>query len=468
MKLIKTPAIALALAALTVMPVYATEPETINIEKTTQQEEVKEEKSTSQDGKTNQKEEKATTQESVDDKKEESKEESTKENTRKKDKKEETKEDTKKETKEDKKEDEKEETKVQVLKEEDTAIEQVITSSNILDLSEQREQRKEELEELKTQLTEINDKLSEYDNKASELNEEIHETNNKLNEAKGVYNNQYKDMKTRIQYMYENNDTNIESIFLSSKDMGDVLNSVSYYQTLYDYDREKLGEMENTYNQINEYTNTLNSKAEEIEELKKNAEEEQEKLKKLVKEKEDAIKLLETDMLDASNYALQSQVLGGGNDAATQVLLERARLAQEQALKDGTATPLQVKVAQNAGAGNSTFPALYNWCAAWVSGVYSYSGITPSRGNAIDYWNKWSSSGSSDYTTTPIGAAVISSSHPVYGHIGIYLGGGVVASNLGYVKIETIESFGSTRSVCQGKQGFVGWVWPNNNDLSKK
>ena len=128
-------------------------------------------------------------------------------------------------------------------------------------------------------------------------------------------------------------------------------------------------------------------------------------------------------------------------------------------------------ISYNARNNISNFPCTAGWCAAWVSGVYSRSGASTPFGNAIDYWNKWSYSGSSSMDNIPVGAAVISSGAgydgSVYGHIGIYLGGGMVASNVGYCKIETIQSFdASATATCQGHRGYICWVWPNGIALN--
>lgn len=330
-------------------------------------------------------------------------------------------------------------------------------------LERERIQKNEELESLKSELEEIDGKLHDYDKKASEFNEKIFNAKNELKEAEKQREKQEEEMKLRIQYMYEQSSDSLLYSFVSNSSMADALNEVSYYQDIYDYDREQLEEYEATFNRIKDLNQSLENDLKEIEKLKQETTKEQERLKKLIEEKKESISLINTNM----DYALQSQVLSGGISADSKALLDIATKAQEEALKNGTATQLQVDVARNAGNGKSTFPLLYNWCAAWVSGVYDETGITPPHGNAIDYWTKWQSTGSRNPDEIPIGAAVISSGHPVYGHIGIYLGGGVVVSNLGYLKIETIESFGSTTNVCQGYQGFVGWVWPNNNDLSK-
>ena len=194
-------------------------------------------------------------------------------------------------------------------------------------------------------------------------------------------------------------------------------------------------------------------------------EDEKKKVTELVKDKEEDLKLI-NEGISANVMRLYNAGSLATTSVATETLLEIAEKAQEEALKEGKATPKQVEVAQNAGHGRSTYPATYGWCAAWVSGVYSYTGgITPPHGDAIDYWNKWKSSGSTRMDNIPIGACVISSGDPTYGHIGIYLGGGVVASNLGYCKVETIQSFGNVSAVCQGHVGYIGWVWPNGTPI---
>ncbi len=128
-------------------------------------------------------------------------------------------------------------------------------------------------------------------------------------------------------------------------------------------------------------------------------------------------------------------------------------------------------IATNARNNNGWYPAAAGMCAQWVAGIYAQSGAGRPYGNAIDYWNKWSYSGSTSKSNIPVGAAVISSGAGVlaatYGHIGIYLGNGMVASNIGGVKIESIDSFDrSATATCQGHRGYIGWVWPNGVALN--
>lgn len=340
--------------------------------------------------------------------------------------------------------------------------------------------KKEELTSLNKELSEALAKLNELDVKASELSTKMYETQQKLDQSNETKNAQYGDMKKRIQYMYENAEDNMLEAVLGSKDMSEALNAAGYYQQIYDYDRDKLEDYKNIVDEINALKNEQEEELAQTTALKEEADIERKKLEVFIAEKqgdidaltktiaegEEGIAILDQNILDALTRMSSEASARAQYQGNTEALLKIAEAAQEEALKTGKANAKMVAVARNAGRGISTYPLDYGWCAAWVSGVYRITGgITPPSGNAIDYWNKWKDSGSTRMDNIPIGACVISSGDPTYGHIGIYLGGGIVASNLGYCKVETIESFGSVPAVCQGHRGYIGWVWPNGQSL---
>lgn len=132
---------------------------------------------------------------------------------------------------------------------------------------------------------------------------------------------------------------------------------------------------------------------------------------------------------------------------------------------DGSANEIQLQIAEIARSGSGRRPCTAGYCAAWVSGVYQAAGLGYPGGNAIDYWNRWKSSGSTSMNNIPIGAAVLSSGYGSdgarYGHIGIYIGDGKVANNIGYLSIVTVEEFARQgTATCQGHRGWIGWVYP--------
>ena len=93
------------------------------------------------------------------------------------------------------------------------------------------------------------------------------------------------------------------------------------------------------------------------------------------------------------------------------------------------------------------------YCQAWVADVYQ--AVTGSRGSAhcalcaADMWAV-----SSDFSQIPVGATVYGYSSSKYGHVGIYIGNGMVAHNIGEIKIQSLESWIKTY------KGFA-WGWEN-------
>lgn len=93
------------------------------------------------------------------------------------------------------------------------------------------------------------------------------------------------------------------------------------------------------------------------------------------------------------------------------------------------------------------------YCQAWVADVYQ--AVTGSRGSAhcalcaADMWAV-----SSDWSKIPVGAAIYGYSSSKYGHVGIYIGNGMVAHNIGEIKIQSLESWIET---------YKGFAWGFEN-----
>lgn len=100
-------------------------------------------------------------------------------------------------------------------------------------------------------------------------------------------------------------------------------------------------------------------------------------------------------------------------------------------------TELQESVLKVINSGK--IPTKLGYCQAWVADVYYKAGTGPrsSRccaGHAGEEWGV-----SDDWSTIQVGAAVYGYGSGVYGHVGIYIGDGMVAHNIGYLKIDTLE-----------------------------
>lgn len=108
-----------------------------------------------------------------------------------------------------------------------------------------------------------------------------------------------------------------------------------------------------------------------------------------------------------------------------------------------------------AAAKGTASPGL-NWCAKWVSQVYANAGYPYMGGDACDMY--WAHCKTADRSKLEVGMMVAVPSHPnggtegaIYGHIGIYIGDGLVMHNVGGIQTTTLEgwcaTFGGTHEV---------------------
>lgn len=116
---------------------------------------------------------------------------------------------------------------------------------------------------------------------------------------------------------------------------------------------------------------------------------------------------------------------------------------------------------------NGSVPGQYFYCLKWVGDVYQAAGHPFIRlPGAIDVWRQRESQTAygRDKDKIPLGAAVITtgSGSDGYGHIGIYIGGGQVISEVGGQRTETLEGFCSwAGDTIDGMRGWCGWVCPD-------
>ena len=101
----------------------------------------------------------------------------------------------------------------------------------------------------------------------------------------------------------------------------------------------------------------------------------------------------------------------------------------------------------------------YNQCEKWVEDVYQASGLSRSGSHCAACAG--SAYGvSADWKTIQVGATVYGTASQMYGHVGIYLGEGLVIHNLsGKITVQSLESW---------VKDFNGkcWGWDNAQNLS--
>jgi hypothetical protein len=112
----------------------------------------------------------------------------------------------------------------------------------------------------------------------------------------------------------------------------------------------------------------------------------------------------------------------------------------------------------------SSYRGVSGWCAAWVSKVFAAAGYGWYNGNANDMYRAWCHS--SNLSELRAGMVIAVDKSPtrlgkLYGHIGVYVGNGLVHDDEGYVREMTLRDWLNFYS----QAGQPKWGWAGNVSL---
>lgn len=156
---------------------------------------------------------------------------------------------------------------------------------------------------LNSELAVINEKLSGIRIRISEKESELIQTQQELNEAKEQESEQYRDMKKRIQYMFEMGDTSYIEILLSKGSIADNLNRAEFVSELVKYDRRMLEEYKNTKRSITEKESKCLADQAELEELQSEVQDQQKLISAKISDTNERIKAYASDIAEAERAA---------------------------------------------------------------------------------------------------------------------------------------------------------------------
>lgn len=166
-----------------------------------------------------------------------------------------------------------------------------------------KEDIQSEVEKLDKQLNEISGKVKELESQLSKKRQEIANTESALNKAKEQEKKQYRNMKKRIQFMYENGQTSYVEMLLSADSFTDFLNAVEYITQISQYDRKMLKEYQNMQVTIADTQKTLETDYASLQSLQAKVQEEKQAVAALESAKKGELNDVADDLTDAQTVA---------------------------------------------------------------------------------------------------------------------------------------------------------------------
>lgn len=235
-------------------------------------------------------------------------------------------------------------TSLKEAQQEKAALEKALEKAKqtINELKESKGDVQAKVNDLNAQLMNISSRITALENQLAQKNQEltekkdqIEDTKDQLEDAKRQEEQQYADMKVRIQFMYENAQESYFEALFSSESFSDFLNSAEYIIQIQEYDRKKLGEYQETVayidgveKQLEEDYATLEEMKKEVEKEKASVEQEKASVATLMKQRETELAGIEGNIdsaqSDADYYAAEIQ-------AQEEIIAEIKRIEAEKA-----------------------------------------------------------------------------------------------------------------------------------------
>lgn len=346
-----------------------------------------------------------------------------------------------------------------------------------------------QLDEVQAQLDSIASEYAALANKnAQTLNDiegvqgQIDSTQAQIDEKKAELKKKRDDLSDRVSASYKSGGTNVLSLLLASGSFEELVANAHYVEKVNKSDRDAIEDIQTIQEELDAQKTELESQKADLEKLKDQQTAQMQDMQAKQQEVQTVLNGLSDDVKELMAQR-DSEILAAAQaeEAAKKAAAAAAAAANKNNSYSGGSSSGGGSYApgtpqQNAGSGKqqavvnacySTPSPGQNWCAAWVTNVFRNAGVGYFGGNACDMFNAWCYS--SDRSALQVGMIVADSSHSgtgapglLYGHVGIYVGGGVVMSNEGPITSKSLDSFISFYGTGSG----VRWGWLGGIALS--
>ena len=346
-----------------------------------------------------------------------------------------------------------------------------------------------QLDEVQAQLDGIANEYAALANKnAQTLNDiegvqgQIDSTQAQIDEKKAELKKKRGDLSDRVSASYKSGGTNILSLLLASGSFEELVANAHYVEKINKSDRDAIEDIQTIQEELDAQKTELESQKADLEKLKDQQTAQMQDMQAKQQEVQTVLNGLSDDVKELMAQR-DSEILAAAQaeEAARKAAAAAAAAANKNNSYSGGSSSGGGSYApgtpqQNAGSGKqqavvnacySTPSPGQNWCAAWVTNVFRNAGVGYFGGNACDMFNAWCYS--SDRSALQVGMIVADSSHSgtgapglIYGHVGIYVGGGIVMSNEGAITSKSLDAFIRFYGTGSG----VRWGWLGGIALS--
>ncbi len=346
------------------------------------------------------------------------------------------------------------------------------TTAQIDETQKQYDATKKQLDALAAEVQQLSIEQAKTLDQIYDTEKDINDTQKKIDKDTKDIKQREKDLaqkqerlSRRVSSAYKSGGNNILSILLSSDSFEQLESNIYYLDKISEADAQLISDIKQAKAELEQHRVELEDQEAKLEEHKSDLqalnERQQEQINDLHAKQDEVSELLkgldskvkellakrDAELLAADREAERARSLAAASAASSSsytridptALVQGATGSQKAVLNACSTTP-------SPGAG---------LCAWWVEDVFENAGIGSWGGNACDLYNQYCYL--SDQSLAKPGMIVAVSTYPtgglgaIYGHVGIYIGNGLVMENIGYI---------NTRTLAGWVQDYSGYVTP--------
>ena len=325
------------------------------------------------------------------------------------------------------------------------------------------EQAQAELDRISSEYEAIATQLSGTTAQIADLNGQIDEKQGQIDEKQAQIEDKQEVLGERMSSSYKAGATSVIDLLLSSSSFEELTSNIYYLDKISQADREMIDEVRSLRDQLEQERAELEQQQAELEDQRSELEqlqaEQQAQLEDARAKQEESQELV--DSLSSEVQDLMAQ-----RDAELLAAQQAAQQAQQNRPSGGGGGSTGGSVVTGSGSLAAVISACHSTpspgsglCAAWVTNVFQNAGIGSFWGNADDMYYSWchtSPSAIQPGMIIAVNCSPASAAGRLYGHIGIYVGGGTVMDNVGFVRTIGLSSWVSYYSALATP--LCGWL----------
>lgn len=301
----------------------------------------------------------------------------------------------------------------------------------------------EQMDDLNAEIINMMTSIGMLTDEIAQKEDDIKKTQQEYEAAKNVEEQQREAMKVQVKMMYEGGKTSWFNQIIKSSSFGDILNNLTYTESVLDYNNHMLDKYETAKNQVHDLWDRLEAEKKDLQTQKKDLEEQKKYCDELMNELKAKSDNYDTLIAKAEKEAKAAQKLLQAEQKELKKLKDAEKRRQEEERKRQEALNKTYETTSytqivDAASGSDTGKKIAKYGLQYVGNKYVYGGTSLTDGvdcsgftyrvyEAFGYslprtsYAQRSSGKAVDYANAQPGDLIMYS-----GHVGIYIGGGYI------------------------------------------